>query len=159
MRPAQQPAGFDWALWFQWIVATTFGWLIGSFIFPGLGFAAAGITVGALQALVLYRRIPAAWRWALASAAGWLAGWLVGLAFIPEAQVFIAASLLGAALGTAQWLVLRRQARWSGWWIAISVVGWSSGIALLPGLFSSGVLPGAITGIALVLLLRPNQKI
>ena len=157
MTKDQPASGFDWALFFQWLVATTFGWLAGSFIFPGLGFAAAGITIGLFQAFVLYRRLPAAWRWALATGAGWLGGWLVGVWLIPEEQLFLSACLLGLCVGAAQWLLLRKQVRWSAWWIAISIVGWSCGIALAPGLFTSGSLPGAITGIALELLLR-NQK-
>jgi xanthine/uracil permease len=58
-------------------------------------------------------------------------------------------------------VILRREAHWSVWWIVISNVGWTTGMALLPGLILTGVMVGAVTGIALELLLpypKPADK-
>ncbi|HSQ25581.1 MAG TPA: hypothetical protein VLM80_00515, partial [Anaerolineales bacterium] len=60
----------------------------------------------------------------------------------------------GVSLGVSQWFVLKREVQWSFWWILISIVGWTTGIGLLPGIFLTGILAGAITGIAMELLLR-----
>jgi uncharacterized YccA/Bax inhibitor family protein len=50
--------------------------------------------------------------------------------------------------------VLRSELDWAGWWIVISVVAWTTGMALLPGVMLTGVMAGAITGLALILLIR-----
>jgi predicted branched-subunit amino acid permease len=49
---------FDAAFWFQWIVATTLGWVLGSLIFPNLSIVSAGVGVGVLQWPVLVGRFP-----------------------------------------------------------------------------------------------------
>ena len=145
--------GFDWARWFQWVMGTTLGWLLGSFILPGIGFLACGIAIACFQWLVLIRHISFPWRWALASSAGWFAGWLAGLAFAPGDSNFLAAALLGLTTGFAQWLILRREVQWSGWWIVVSVIAWTTGLVFLPGIFLSGMMAGVVTGTALELLL------
>ncbi len=69
-------------------------------------------------------------------------------------------AVLGAAVGTAQWLLLRNQVLWAGWWIPVSAVAWATGVGLAPGpgsvvlprLVLSGVVPGAMTGLTLGLL-------
>jgi hypothetical protein len=35
--------------------------------------------------------------------------------------------VLGLTTGAAQWLILRRELNWAGWWIALSVMGWVTG--------------------------------
>ena len=67
---------------------------------------------------------------------------------------FLAGVLIGMTTGTAQWLILRREVYWAGWWYAISVVGWTTGMARLPGVILTGVMVGVVTGIAVELLLR-----
>jgi hypothetical protein len=76
-----------------WILATAFGWLLGlsfdfsvSQIFPGgstrtvQAFALAGLYLGALQWLVMYRQVRWGSLWILASIVAWgAAGGLIGL--------------------------------------------------------------------------------
>ena len=148
---------FDWSLWFLWIMATTLGWLLGRFLLPNLAFVIIGIALGVLQWLVLQQRINNAWRWIIATALGWGFGATFLLTIAPGINEFLAGALMGITTGTAQWLILRQEVYWAGWWIAISVVGWTTGMALLPGVMLTGVMAGAVTGIALMLLLS-NPK-
>jgi hypothetical protein len=98
--------------------------------------------------------MPKAWRWIIASAVGGVAGWALCFALLPPVLDFYSGLLLGTAMGLAQWVVLRREVRWAGWWIPVSGLAWSAGLAVFPGLFSSGAVAGAISGVALELLLR-----
>jgi hypothetical protein len=145
---------FDWAFWFQWIMATTLGWVLGRFIFPNLAIVTIGLGLGILQWFVLQRRIRNARLWILSTTLGWVFGTLLILTFIPEGMDFVAGAAVGISTGASQWLVLRREVRWSGWWIVINVVAWTTGMALLPGVLLTAVIAGCITGFALELLLR-----
>jgi len=62
--------------------------------------------------------------------------------------------VLGAGSGIAQWLFLRRRLHWAGWWIIISALAWTTGLTVFSGVLLSGAMVGAMTGIALDLLLR-----
>jgi len=145
---------FDGALWFLWIMATTVGWVLGRFLLPNISYLVIGIAIGILQWFVLQHRIRKAWQWILATSAGWALGSLVILFMVPQGMDFLAGVVAGLATGTAQWLVLRREIQWSGWWVIMNVVAWTTGMALLPGILLTGTMVGAITGIALALLLR-----
>jgi len=150
---------FDWALYFKWIMATTVGWLLGRYLFPNLAFIIIGIAIGVLQGFVLQGYLSKFWKWIIATSLGWVLGSSVILVGGFNNMDLIAALLIGITTGTAQWLILRKELLWSGWWIVISVVAWTTGMALLPGIFLTGVMAGSITGIALVLLLRfPNTE-
>ena len=140
--------------WFQWIMASTLGWLLGQMLFPYLPVIAGGVGVGVLQWPVLYRRLDRAWRWPLVTAPAWIGGSILLMLTPPAWQPLLSGALPGLAVGLAQWLILRRAVRWAGWWIAISLVAWITGLTLLPGLLSTGALVGAATGVALYLLLR-----
>jgi hypothetical protein len=60
-------------------------------------------------------------QWAVASAVGYtFAGILVR-------QLTSAFFTLGAVVGLAQWLVLRKRASGKGWWILASAIGWPAG--------------------------------
>ncbi len=148
----------DWALLFYWMVATTFGWLLGWLLLPAIALVTAGVGAGVMQWPVLYRRVPRAWHWILATAAGWLAGLAIIIPVIPPGMGALSGAVLGATTGTAQWLLLRRHVRWAGWWIVVSILAWATalaiGIALLPRVVLSGVVVGTMTGLALDLLLR-----
>lgn len=144
----------DWALWFLWIMATTLGWVLGRFLLPNISFVTIGIGMGVLQWLVLQHRLRKAWRWIIATTLGWLLGSTLILASLPEGMDFLAGVIIGITTGTAQWLVLRNELYWAGWWIVISVIAWTTGMALLPGVMLTGVMAGAITGLALILLIR-----
>jgi hypothetical protein len=154
MSNNEQPA-FDAAFWFQWIMATTLGWILGSLIFPVLSTVSAGVGVGLLQWPVLYRRLPRAWRWPLATAIAWTGGSVVLLVAVPDSlQLLLSGLILGCVVGLGQWWILRREFYWAGWWIVISPIAWISGLTILPGFLSTGSIAGAISGIALTLLLH-----
>lgn len=151
--------GFDWAFWFLWIMATTMGWLLGRFLLPNLASVIIGLAMGILQWLILQGRIHNAWRWIIATLIGWTVGSMLILYLVADGTEFLAGVILGCTVGIAQWLVLRDEFKWMGWWIPINVVAWTTGMALLPGIFSTGAMIGAITGIALGLLLQnPKQR-
>jgi hypothetical protein len=84
-------------------------------------------------------------------------------------QDFIGGAMLGPGVGLMQWLVLRRQVSRAGWWVLASTVGCGLGMAVmgafevvvgsigtgfLLGLLFGGAVLGAVTGGALVWLLR-----
>jgi len=147
-------APFDGVLWFQWIMATAVGWLLGRFLLPNLSFWTIGLAIGILQGIVLQHRIRKSWQWILATAVGWMLGSFIILFVVPQGMDFLAGAVAGLAMGTAQWVILRREIQWSGWWIVMNVVAWTTGMAFLPGILLTGTMVGAITGIALALLLR-----
>ena len=118
----------------------------------------SGVAIALLQSIVLYKRIPKALHWAVASAIGWTIGWIAIVIWLPPELDFLAPALIGTTTGITQWLVLRRLVYWSGWWIPLSIVAWTTGLSIIQGALTSGSIPGAITGLALVLLLRYSPK-
>lgn len=152
--PEKNILSFDWALWFLWIMATTLGWILGRFLLPNLAFVTIGIGLGILQWFVLQHRMRKAWRWIIVTTLGWILGSTLILALLPDGMEFLAGVILGITTGTAQWLILRSEVYWAGWWIIINVVAWTTGMALLPGVMLTGVMAGVITGLAIALLIR-----
>jgi hypothetical protein len=152
----------DWELLTYWLLATTSGWLLGWLLLPAVALVTAGVGAGIMQWLVLYRRIPKAWRWALVTAVGWLAGVAIMLAVVLPGLGVLSGAVLGTATGTAQWLLLRRQVNWAGWWVPVSALAWALGISLAPSpelislrrIVLSGTMPAVITGTVLALLLQ-----
>jgi hypothetical protein len=144
----------DWALWFYWIMATTLGWLVGVFLFNGIPLVISGVAIAAFQWSVLYKRIQNSWRWLVFSALGWIAGTIFLVLSVPDQMGLLAGPVLGAVLGVVQWLILRKELEWAGWWIPISILAWTTGLTLMPGFLTSGALPGALTGLTLVILFR-----
>jgi len=157
---------FDWALLFYWMMATTSGWLLGWLLLPAIALMTAGVGAGTLQSFVLYRRMPGTWRWILTSAIGWMAGLGIVIVLIPSGMGLLSGLVLGTAAGTAQWILLRSQVKWAGWWILIGALAWAIGLSLappvgqaaLPPIVLSGVMASIPTGIALELLLRNPRK-
>jgi len=155
----QGAALFDWGFWLQWIMVTTVGWILGMLFIHPFGLAASGVAIGVLQWVVLQHLIHRTRQWILASVVGWATGWLVSLIAVPSDARLLAGTVLGISVGAAQWLVLRREVHWAGWWVIISGIAWATGLGLVPGVLTSGILPGSMTGIALELLLRyPKQS-
>ncbi|MFX0201097.1 MAG: hypothetical protein ACFFCW_33680 [Candidatus Hodarchaeota archaeon] len=143
-----------------------------------------GVIVGMAQWFVLRQQISKAGWWILATAMGRVAGnGLISLGFTAlkgllsySSASWITQPISGAILGIAQWFVLRQQISKAGWWILATTMGvlisskilYSGGLRLyrpIIGLFGqilswsiigviSGMVLGAITGIALVWLLR-----
>ena len=148
-----QQTSLDWALWFYWIVATTSGWLIGNLFFGGIPIIISGVLIAAMQWAVLYKRIIPSWHWFVLSSFAWIVSIIVMVLFLPEANL-LTGPLLGGVLGVTQWLILRKTFNWAGWWIVISILAWTTGLTLMPGLLTSGTLPGALTGITLVIFFR-----
>ena len=149
----------DWALWFYWIMATTLGWLIGNVFFKGIPVIFSGVLIAVLQWSVLFKRIQKAWRWIVLSSVGWIGGYILFVIFIPTMNLLVG-PVIGGVVGVMQWLVLRKEVDWAGWWIVISILAWTTGLTLMPGSLTSGSLPGALTGLTLVILFRfsPNKK-
>ena len=144
----------DWALWFYWIMATTLGWLLGSFLFNGIPVIISGAVISAFQWTVLYKRIYKAWRWAIYSSLGWIVSYILFVIFLAPNMGFFLGPLIGVVVGFTQWLLLRKEVDWAGWWIIISTLAWTTGLTIMPGMLTSGALPGALTGLALVILFR-----
>ena len=139
----------------------------------GFGF---GIGVGFLQWLVLWRRVPGVrvrW-WVLASAVSGFGIFQAGFTGYSDRLLNYRSLLVwtgvvalsGAVTGILQWLVLRGQVSRAGWWVLASTLGWglgmSAAVALSRGVGASdtvslvgmGIVLGAVTGGALVWLLR-----
>ena len=142
----------DWALLFYWIMATTLGWVVGSIFFSGIPIVISGVAIAALQWTVLYKRIRKAWQWIIFSSLSWIVGYIIFTVYFSREMGFLLGPLLGGVVGIVQWFILRKELDWSGWWIVISVMAWTTGLTLMPGLLSSGALSGAISGLALVIL-------
>ena len=139
-------------------MATSVGWVLGRLLLPNLALVTVGLAIGILQWFLLQRRFKKAWQWILATAVGWTAGSVITYVAIPQGMDFLAGLLIGLSTGSAQWLILRREVHWAGWWIAINVIAWTTGLAFLPGLISTGAMVGLITATALALLLNaPTQ--
>lgn len=145
------------------------------------GMVAAGVIEGSALALfqhhVLRERLPTlprrAWLTAtvLVAALGWLGGALAtlgapaGAGAAPSDGVMMGLGLLagaglGAILGGAQAVVLRRYSRGAGLWVAANAVGWAVGLAWLmlaaslpttqsglPEILLAGLLGGALAGL------------
>jgi hypothetical protein len=142
---------FDWVLWVQWVLAGTLGWFGGMALFGDVG---VGPAMGLLQWLVLRPRVPQAGLWVLFSTVGWAVG-LTLFIVAPLSRVWLVLGpLLGAMMGFAQWLVLRRWFRLAAWWLVISPLAWA--IGPLFGYLLVGTIVGGVTGVALELLVRQS---
>jgi hypothetical protein len=153
--------------------------------------AVEGACLGAAQAWALRRHLPhlAAAPFILGTAAAAVFAYLVAMlpstlgdrwAAVPVPLMMVAVaigSVAGlASIGTAQWLVLRRTAPGTGWWVVTTAGAWLAGLAAFllvatplwqPGqpialIIAIGVLAGAVmavtvaalTGLAAVRLVR-----
>jgi hypothetical protein len=164
IRPENERTSIEWGTWFQWVLATTVGWVAGWVLAGEVGI---GIGVGITQWLVLRQLVRQAGWWIWASTVGWFMGWaLVVTGIILPAgsgeglTSVIAGAVLGAAMGIAQWLVLRRLVYQAGWWVFASTIAWTVALTGLLGRTVVGTVAGALTGFMLDWLLRyprPDQ--
>jgi hypothetical protein len=128
-----------------------------------------GLLTGAVQYGLLRRSLPQIGWWVLATLVGWLSGVLliaisIGLHWMDSFQVNLAFPLLGLAIGSAQWLVLRRRLPRAGWWIPANLLGWML-LTLFTrgntvnqyGLFLLGFIPACATAAALALLMKQTS--
>ena len=155
-----------------------------------IGGAGLGGGIGIAQWLVLRRHIASAGWWVLVSIVGGMIGVALGLVLEDALRPLIstllgeaiqsrssgprvslsdtvavgaAGAVVGAVLGSAQWLVLRRHVRSAARWIVASCLGWMAGLSLSAGtvdvlgiplsLLAIGVVSGAATGSLLASLL------
>ena len=138
-----------------------------------------GATGGYFQWVVLRERIAGAGLWGLASALGFGLAMGAPLAADPEENSAMAGFLVGAVFGLVsgilQWLILRRKILRAGWWLLANFLGslvgtiafpiavaisetdnW--GLAIIVFGMGLGAGYGAITGAALVWLLRQSPS-
>ncbi len=152
-------ARVGWRFWVWWVLAT----FVGSAVGLVLGVAALGPVLGAvglagagvMQWLVLRQQLSRSGWWILASSVGLAIGLVVGVAMSAAGgddavAAVVSLAVLGASVGIAQWLVLRRQVSRAGWWILVSVVGLAMGLAATIVVFGvgdgNGNVGGAVTG-------------
>ncbi len=162
--------GFIMGIFSLFFTGEEFGeWLA----FLGLGIM-LGIGVGILQWLVLRGRVSGVGWWVLASAAAGYGITQASFILIEESLSFGlllsstgVAALGGAVTGILQWFVLRGKVSRAGWWVLASTVGWGLSMAVTIAMPSgvtddieftgpavTGAVLGAVTGAALVWLLR-----
>ena len=158
LEPDQHRVQIEWSFWFQWILATTLGWLAGWAVLGEVGIGAA---IGVAQWLVLRREVANAGWWILASAVAWAVSWgiIVSGLVVPPGADLISSLIVGAAvgllLGGGQWFVLRRWTHYASLWILANMSAWSVGFSgIFGGAVLTGAVVGAVTGLVLDWLLR-----
>jgi len=151
---------FNWPFVILWTLVTAAGWLVGYLLIDvsPLGESSLGLTVGVAQWLVLRPKIPNAYWWILATAAGWIVGRLIAVVFFPLEYGILAGSAIGAAMGSFQWLILRRYVHRAYWWVIMSILGWLWAITGVLGINLIGVVAGVTTGFALDFLFRQPRS-
>lgn len=144
----------------------------------------AGFLIGITQWAVLRNYVVNSHDWILAAGTSWAVGYALGLLLIN----FLAKSFMGGLIGYilfgiiiafVQYPILRREIPHLWTWIVANVVGWTAGFyvsqAALNLLFNtptippvtstsflavvSGLVAGAITGVALVLIVRQPERV
>ena len=128
------------------------------------------LVTAVLQWLLLRRYLENATVWIPLTAVGWLAG--IFLIYLAWAWPFASASssewlpalappLLGALVGLAQWLYLRRMVDHAGYWVLASTIGYGilargafGSFTSIPEFLFFILAPFAVTGLAQFLLLR-----
>ena len=143
----------------------------------------AGTVIGFAQWLVLRRYITASTRWDWTDGISWAAGYILGLLLIqmlPSSVfvVFIGYFLFGAIVALVQWPVLRREIPQVLTWLVASAIAWAVGYWVSQAVLSlftdplidpvvgttviavtSGLVAGAITGVALIWIVRKPEVV
>jgi hypothetical protein len=144
----------------------------------------AGTVIGFAQWIVLRRYLTARSNWELADGVSWAAGYILGLLLVQSLpNTFFIATLgyflFGLIVAILQWPVLRREIPNLLVWVLANVVGWAVGFwvsqAVLPLFFTdplvepavsttviavtSGLVAGAITGLALIWIVRKPELV
>ena len=143
----------------------------------------AGTVIGFAQWLVLRRYVTASTRWDWTDGISWAAGYILGLLLIQALPstvfvVFIGYFLFGVIVALVQWPVLRREIPQVFTWLVASAVAWAVGywvsqavlslftdplIAPIVGTaviaITSGLVAGAITGVALIWIVRKPEVV
>jgi hypothetical protein len=143
----------------------------------------AGTVIGFAQWLVLRRYITTSTRWDWTDGISWAAGYILGLLLIQMLPstvfvVFIGYFLFGIIVALVQWPVLRREIPQVFTWLVASAVAWAIGYWISQAVLSlftdplidpvvgtaviavtSGLVAGAITGIALIWIVRKPEVV
>ncbi|SRR6266498_4591548 len=144
----------------------------------------AGFLIGLAQWAVLRNYITNSHDWVLAGGTSWAVGYALGLFLINTLASTALGSLIGyvlfgAIIAIVQWPVLRREIPHVWTWILANVIGWTLGFYLsqlalnvfankpaIPPFASTsvisaitGLVAGAITGIALIWIVRQPDVI
>ncbi len=142
----------------------------------------AGFLIGISQWAVLRNYLTEVSDWILAGGAGWAVGYALGLFLINSLAGTLLGGLIGyvlfgAIVALAQWPLLRREIPNVWAWVLANVLGWTAGFwlsqasldlffngpTIAPVLSTSviagisGLVAGAITGIALVWIVRQPE--
>ena len=181
-------------LWLGWTLATAGGMLVGFLLAIPLVNVLdlvlaqiavpvfAGAAIGFAQWIVLRGYLTVGSRWVLGDGTSWVAGYILGLLLVQSlpSSIFIATIgylFFGAIVALVQWPVLRREIPNAFVWVLANAIGWTAGFwasqAVLPLVFNggliepavsttvisvtSGLVAGAITGIALVWIVRKPE--
>jgi hypothetical protein len=143
----------------------------------------AGTVIGFAQWLVLRRYVTASTRWDWTDGISWAAGYILGLLLIQVLPstvfaAFIGYFLFGVVVALVQWPVLRREIPQVLTWLVASALAWAVGYwasqAVLSSLtdplidpvvgtaviaITSGLVAGAITGVALIWIVRKPEVV
>jgi len=144
----------------------------------------AGVLIGFSQWIVLRQYLTTGSDWVLAGGAGWAAGYALGLLLMQNlSSTFLGGTaaylLFGAIVALVQWPVMRREIPSTLTWVVVNSLGWAAGLwasqialnlfftepviepavstAVIAG--TSGLVAGAITGIALIWIARRPEKL
>ena len=141
----------------------------------------AGTVIGFAQWLVLRRYVTASTQWEWTEGISWAAGYILGLLLIqvlPSSVfvVFIGYFLFGVIVALLQWPVLRREIPQAFTWLLASAIAWAVGYWVSQAVLSlftdplidpvvgtaviaitSGLVAGAITGLALIWIVRKPE--
>ena len=143
----------------------------------------AGTVIGFAQWIVLRRYVTARTRWDWTDGISWAAGYILGLLLIQMLAstvfvVFIGYFLFGVIVALVQWPVLRREIPQVLTWILASALAWAVGYWASRAVLSlftdpliapavgttviavtSGLVAGAITGLALIWIVRKPEVV
>ena len=143
----------------------------------------AGTVIGFAQWLVLRRYVTAATQWDWTDGISWAAGYVLGLLLIqllPSTvfAAFIGYFLFGLIVAVVQWPVLRREIPHVITWLVASALAWAAGYWASQAVLSlftdpliapavgttviavtSGLVAGAITGLALIWIVRKPEVV
>jgi hypothetical protein len=150
----------------QWVVATIAGWGIGFYVCEAIKPFLYDIThlggdglvigtgIGVAQGLVLRKRIGSMRWWVLVTIVGFGLGKLIGESVAQGMPAVLghglSGAVIGASVGLAQWLVLRRHLARAEAWVLANVAAWAVGwslISLAEGSAWSTVMVYAVGGV------------
>jgi hypothetical protein len=129
----------------------------------------AGVVIGALQWMVLRRRLPVGGNWVVVSAAAMSVpalGVVMPVVMMYAVQLWFVTlsapggfAVIGAWMGAAQWLILRRHVAYAIVWVPACALAWSAWPLYGYGVSSTtiGMLAGVVTGIVMAVLLQHRK--